>query len=89
MISQKYIYLVKNILLGKTWPKCVVELSNILFSQMFTCFTCARQNVAEKMEIIAGELPRSINTYIHYYMHVVTKHTISVTSVFRLRLTGL
>ena len=24
---------------------------------MFTCFSYARQNVAEKMEIIAGELP--------------------------------
>ena len=58
MISQKYIQLVKNILLGKTWSKCVVELSNIPFSQMFTCFSYARQNVAEKMEIIAGELPK-------------------------------
>ena len=25
---------------------------------MFTCFSYARQNVAEKMEIIAGELPK-------------------------------
>ena len=36
----------------------MVELSHILFSQMFTCFSYARQNVAEKMEIIAGELPK-------------------------------
>ena len=44
MISQKYILLVKNILLGKTWSKCVVELSNIASSQMFTCVTCQTRN---------------------------------------------
>ena len=49
MISQKSIELVK------TWPKCMVKLPNILFNQVFTYFGCARQNVTEKMEIIAGE----------------------------------
>ena len=33
------------------------ELPNIVFNAMFTCFGCARQNVAEKMEIIARLLP--------------------------------
>ena len=35
----------------------MVRLPNILFNQIFTSFSCARQNVAKKMEIIAGELP--------------------------------
>ena len=36
---------------------CLGNVSYNLFTQMFTCFSCARQNVTEKMEIIAGELP--------------------------------
>ena len=45
----------QNILLAKTGSKCTVRLPNILFNQMFTSFSCARQNMAEKMEIIAWE----------------------------------
>ena len=37
----------------------MVELSNIPFSRMFTCLSYERQNVAEKMEIIAGKLPKT------------------------------
>ena len=34
----------------------ILKLSNILFNHMFTCFNCARQNVAEIMEFIAGNV---------------------------------
>ena len=47
----------QNILLAKTGSKCTARLPNILFNQTFTSFSCARQNVAEKMEIMVGELP--------------------------------
>ena len=50
MISHKYIQLIKNILLAKTWSRCIFELPNIVFNPMFTCFGCARQNVALVME---------------------------------------
>ena len=38
MISQKYILLIKNILLAKTWSKCMFELPNIVVNSMFTFF---------------------------------------------------
>ena len=46
----------------------MVELSNIPFSQMFTCLSYERQNVAEKMEIIAGELPICVCVCAHLAM---------------------
>ena len=36
MISGKYILLIKNILVAKTWSKCMFELPNIDFNSMFT-----------------------------------------------------
>ena len=57
MIYHKYIQLIKNILLEKTWSMCIFELPNIIFNPMISCFGCARQNVADKMEIIARFLP--------------------------------
>ena len=64
MISGKYILLIKNILLAKTWSKCMFELPNIDFNSMFTC---AWQNVAEKIEIIARLLP--ITDCIFIWLH--------------------
>ena len=42
----------QNILLAKTGSKCTVRLPNILYNQMFTSFSCARQNVAEKWKLL-------------------------------------
>ena len=42
----------QNILLAKTGSKCTVRLPNILFNQMFTSFSCARQNMAEKWKLL-------------------------------------
>ena len=48
----------KNILLGKTWSKCVVQLSNILSSQMFTCVTCQTRNPGALWEYGAQARPQ-------------------------------
>ena len=59
-ISQKSIKLVKNILLVKTWPKYTYELPNILFSQMFTCFSCVTQNIASSvMDTLRENWPKA------------------------------
>ena len=39
-------FTLKNILLSKTWSKNMSELANNVFNHMFTCFSCARLNVA-------------------------------------------
>ena len=62
MISGKYILLIKNILVAKTWSKCMFELPNIVFNLMFTCFGCARQNVALVMERFRDFCPRVLKS---------------------------
>ena len=59
-ISQKSIQLVKNIFIVKTWSKYTNELSNIVFNQMFTCFSCAGQNVASVMDTFRENCPYTI-----------------------------
>ena len=49
ILSWKFILLIKNILLAKTWSKYMIELPNIIFNPMFCCFDCARQNVSDGM----------------------------------------
>ena len=56
----------KNILLGKTWSKWLVELFNISFTQMFTCFSYARQNVAEKWKLLRENCPIIVGTDPHW-----------------------
>ena len=41
----------------KTCSKYTNELPNILFNQMFTCFSCARQNVASVMDTFRENCP--------------------------------
>ena len=73
IISQKSMKLIKNILLAKTWSKCMFELPNIIFNPVFTCFGCARQNVAEKLEIIARLLPIGICKNLCRLLHASQK----------------
>ena len=41
----------------KTWSKYTNELPNILFNQMFTCSSCAGQNVASVMDTFRENCP--------------------------------
>ena len=41
----------------KTWSKYANELPNIVFNQMFTCFSCAGQNVASVMDTFRENCP--------------------------------
>ena len=41
----------------KTWSKYTNELPNIVFNQMFTCFSCAGQNVASVMDTFRENCP--------------------------------
>ena len=63
MISQKSIWLVKNILLGKILPKCMVRLSNILFNQVL------REN----------RLKCDFSKIIHILEHTYSENTHSAT----------
>ena len=56
-ISQKSIYFVKDVFMAKTWSKYTNEVPNILFKQMFTCFSCAWQNVASVMDTFRENCP--------------------------------
>ena len=38
----------KIFLSGKICSKCLLKLPNILFNELFDCFSCARQNVTDK-----------------------------------------
>ena len=55
--------------MAKTWSKCMFELPNIDFNSMFTFFSCAWQNVEEKMEISARLLPNMQNYYLLDALH--------------------
>ena len=44
-------------LMVKTWSKYTNELPNIVFNQMFTCFSCAGQNVASVMDTFRENCP--------------------------------
>ena len=44
--------------IAETWSKCVVELSNIASSQMFTCVTCQTRNPGALWECGAQARPQ-------------------------------
>ena len=44
-------------------------MSNILFNHILTCFCCARQNVAEKMEISSSFLPKYNLFILRFILH--------------------
>ena len=63
----------------------MVELSNIPFSRMFTCFSYARQNVAEKMEIIAGELPSSKDNIYYIWLEIDSRDSLGKLLICRIK----